>query len=208
MTLVNDWSVLPVVGGLVAVDLGQGALMTLLLVSLLCLFVMSKQVENPVITAEFKQAEFAQEFDLDNVNFISNAELEERFLNTAAVVLAVGMTSRVRHVESSLLGQTSSLTSDSRLAPPCFSRPRLANRRSAAISKPLPRSLLDSRNSELATSLNFLVEIVPLDSLTCASSAQSLVPITLAPRCAVNGHKKPSAALCRNQTRLNSAADT
>lgn len=118
----NDWSVLPVIGGLVAVGLGQGALMTLLLnvlvsaapqelasdvgslrgvsqnlaaavgtalmaallVGLLGTFVMSKLVENPVITAEFKQAELARQFDLDNVNFISNAELEERLSNTAA----------------------------------------------------------------------------------------------------------------------------
>jgi MFS family permease len=118
----NDWSVFPVILGLVTVGLGQGALVTLLfnvlvtaspkelagdvgslrgvtqnlaaavgtavmgalLVSLLGAMIMGHLVDNPVIPAEFKRAELAQRFDLNNINFISNEQLQERLQQTTA----------------------------------------------------------------------------------------------------------------------------
>jgi MFS family permease len=118
----NDWSVFPVILGLVTVGLGQGALVTLLfnvlvtsaptelsgdvgsargvtqnlasavgtavmgalLVGLLSSMILGSLIDNPVIPAEFKQAELAQRFDLDNINFISNEQLEERLQQTTA----------------------------------------------------------------------------------------------------------------------------
>jgi hypothetical protein len=112
----NDWSVVPVILGLITVGLGQGALVTLLfnvlvtsapkelsgdvgslrgvtqnlasavgtavmgalLVGLLSSMIMANLVENPVIPPEFKRAELAQRFDLDNINFIRNDQLHER----------------------------------------------------------------------------------------------------------------------------------
>jgi predicted MFS family arabinose efflux permease len=118
----NDWSVFPVILGLVTVGLGQGALVTLLfnvlvtaspkelagdvgslrgttqnlaaamgtavmgalLVALLSTMIMRNLVDNPVIPAEFKRAELAQRFDLDNINFIRNDQLKERLQHTTA----------------------------------------------------------------------------------------------------------------------------
>lgn len=118
----NDWSVFPVIIGLIAVGIGQGALVTLLfnvlvtavrkelagdvgslrgvtqnlaaavgtslmgalLVGVLSSFVLRDLVENPKIPAEFKQAELEDQFDLDNINFISNDRLKERLAETNA----------------------------------------------------------------------------------------------------------------------------
>jgi hypothetical protein len=118
----NDWSVFPVILGLVTVGLGQGALVTLLfnvlvtaspkelagdvgslrgttqnlaaamgtavigalLVALLSAMIMRSLIDNPVIPPEFKRAELAQRFDLDNINFISNDQLKERLQPSTA----------------------------------------------------------------------------------------------------------------------------
>jgi MFS family permease len=118
----NDWSVLPVILGLVTVGIGQGALVTLLfnvlvtaspkelagdvgslrgvtqnlasavgtavmgalLVGLLSSMIMSSLIDNPVIPPEFKRAELAQRFDLDNINFIRNDQLKERLQPSTA----------------------------------------------------------------------------------------------------------------------------
>jgi hypothetical protein len=118
----NDWSVFPVILGLVTVGLGQGALVTLLfnvlvtsapkelsgdvgslrgvtqnlaaavgtavigalLVGLLSSMIMRNLVDNPVIPPEFKRAEVAQRFDLDNINFIRNEQLKERLQPSTA----------------------------------------------------------------------------------------------------------------------------
>lgn len=118
----NDWSVLPVIVGLITVGLGQGALVTLLfnvlvtaapkelagdvgslrgvtqnlavavgtslmgalLVGVLSARIHTQIADNPTIPVEFKQAELAQEFNLDNLNFISNDQLQERLGRTAA----------------------------------------------------------------------------------------------------------------------------
>jgi MFS family permease len=118
----NDWSVFPVILGLVTVGIGQGALVTLLfnvlvtaspkelagdvgslrgvtqnlaaavgtavmgalLVGLLSSMIMSNLIDNPVIPPEFKRAELAQRFDLDNINFIRNDQLKERLQPSTA----------------------------------------------------------------------------------------------------------------------------
>ena len=118
----NDWSVLPVIIGLITVGLGQGALVTLLfnvlvtaapkelaadvgslrgvtqnlaaavgtalmgalLVGLLGSMVMSNLIDNPVIPAQFKQAELREQLNLDNINFVRNDQLEERLAETTA----------------------------------------------------------------------------------------------------------------------------
>lgn len=118
----NDWSVFPVIVGLITVGLGQGALVTLLfnvlvtsarkelasdvgslrgvtqnlaaavgtalmgalLVGLVSSLINDKLIDNPVIPAEFKTTELAEEFNLDSINFISNDQLETRLANTNA----------------------------------------------------------------------------------------------------------------------------
>jgi len=118
----NDWSMAPVIIGLVTVGLGQGALVTLLfnvlvtavpkemsgdvgslrgvtqnlaaavgtalmgalLVGLLSSMILGSLIDNPVIPAEFKQAELAKRFDMNNINFISNDQLETRLQETSA----------------------------------------------------------------------------------------------------------------------------
>jgi MFS family permease len=118
----NDWSVFPVIVGLITVGLGQGALVTLLfnvlvtsapkelsgdvgslrgvtqnlaaavgtavmgalLVGLLSSMIMSHLLDNPVIPPEFKRAELAERFNLENINFIRNEQLKERLQQTPA----------------------------------------------------------------------------------------------------------------------------
>jgi hypothetical protein len=118
----NDWSVFPVVIGLITVGLGQGALVTLLfnvlvtaapkelaadvgslrgvtqnlaaavgtalmgalLVGIVSGLIHRDLIDNPTIPAEFKQTELEERFDLDNINFISNAQLKERLAETTA----------------------------------------------------------------------------------------------------------------------------
>ena len=113
----NNWSTFPVLLGLVAFGIGQGALVTLLfnvlvtsspkelaadvgalrgtagnlaasvgtalmgtlVVGVLSAGVMSSLTANPVITAELKE-----QVDLDSINFLSNARLEERLKSTTA----------------------------------------------------------------------------------------------------------------------------
>ena len=60
------------------------ALMGALLVGVLSSLVLRELVDNPTIPAEFKQAELAERFDLDNINFISNDRLKERLEETTA----------------------------------------------------------------------------------------------------------------------------
>jgi MFS family permease len=116
-TVRNDWSVPPVIAGLITVGLGQGALVTLLfnvlvtaspkelaadvgslrgvtqnlaaavgtslvgalLVGLLSTMIVGNLTQNPVITAELKD-----EFNLNNLNFFSDAQLKDRLDNTSA----------------------------------------------------------------------------------------------------------------------------
>jgi MFS family permease len=118
----NDWSVFPVIVGLITVGLGQGALVTLLfnvlvtsapkelsgdvgslrgvtqnlaaavgtavmgalLVGLLSSMIMSHLLDNPVIPPEFKRAELAERFNLENINFIRNEQLKESLQQTPA----------------------------------------------------------------------------------------------------------------------------
>jgi MFS family permease len=118
----NDWSVFPVILGLVTVGIGQGSLVTLLfnvlvtaspkelagdvgslrgvtqnlaagvgtavmgalLVGLLSSMIMTSLIDNPVIPPEFKRAELAQRFDLDNINFIRNEQIKERLQPSTA----------------------------------------------------------------------------------------------------------------------------
>lgn len=113
----NDWSVVPVIIGLITVGLGQGALVTLLfnvlvtaapkalagdvgslrgvtqnlaaavgtavigalVVAVLSINVMRAVTHNPLITSEV-----TAQVNLDNVNFLSNERLMERFEGTAA----------------------------------------------------------------------------------------------------------------------------
>ena len=58
--------------------------MAALLVGILSSLVMSNLIENPVVDPEFKETELVQEFDLDNINFISNEQLVERLSQTTA----------------------------------------------------------------------------------------------------------------------------
>ncbi len=147
----NDWSVLPVILGLITVGVGQGALMTLilnvlvsespkelasdvgslrgvtqnlaaavgtalmaaLLVGLLSSLIMEKLIENPVIQAEFIDAELAKEFDLDNVNFVSNQQLVERLAQTTATpekveeALRINSETRLRSLKIGFLALSS-----------------------------------------------------------------------------------------------------
>lgn len=136
----NDWSVLPVIAGLITVGLGQGALVTLLfnvlvtaapkelagdvgslrgvtqnlavavgtslmgalLVGVLSARIHTQIADNPTIPAEFKQAELAQEFNLNSINFISNDQLQERLGRTAASPEQVAEAVRI-NAESRLL---------------------------------------------------------------------------------------------------------
>ncbi len=129
----NDWSVAPVVVGLIMVGLGQGALVTLLfnvlvtaapkslagdvgslrgvtqnlatavgtalmgalLVGLLAGMVLNKLDENPIIPAEFKYGELAEHFDLENINFINNEQLENRLEATSATTEQVAEAVRI-----------------------------------------------------------------------------------------------------------------
>jgi MFS family permease len=113
----NDWSVPPVIAGLITVGLGQGALVTLLfnvlvtaspkelagdvgalrgvtqnlaaavgtavvgalLVGLLSTMIIGELNQNPVITAELKD-----EVNLTNLNFMSDAQINERLGTTSA----------------------------------------------------------------------------------------------------------------------------
>jgi MFS family permease len=113
----NNWSTFPVLLGLVAFGIGQGALVTLLfnvlvtsspkelaadvgalrgtagnlaasvgtalmgtlMVGVLSAGVLSNLTANPIITAELKE-----QVDLDSINFLSNARLEERLKRTTA----------------------------------------------------------------------------------------------------------------------------
>src|SRR5262249_35567242 len=115
----NDWSVPPVIAGLVTVGLGQGALVTLLfnvlvtaspkelagdvgalrggaqnlaaavgpagvgalLVGLLSTMIIGQLNQNPVITAELKD-----EVNLTNLNFMSDAQIQERLRSTSATL--------------------------------------------------------------------------------------------------------------------------
>jgi hypothetical protein len=118
----NDWSVFPVILGLVTVGLGQGALVTrlfnvlvtaspkalagdvgslrgttpnlaaamgtavmgALVVALVSAMILRNRVDHPVIPPECKRTELAQRFALDDINFISNAQLLERLPPTPA----------------------------------------------------------------------------------------------------------------------------
>jgi MFS family permease len=118
----NDWSVVPVIVGLVTVGLGQGALVTLLfnvlvtaapkefagdvgslrgvtqnlaaavgtalmgalLVGVLSSLIHAQLIDNPQFPPEFKQGALADEFNLDNINFINNDQLKSRLDATAA----------------------------------------------------------------------------------------------------------------------------
>lgn len=129
----NDWSVFPVIIGLITVGLGQGALVTLLfnvlvtstrkelasdvgslrgvtqnlaaavgtalmgalLVGLVSSLINDKLIDNPVIPAEFKTTELAEEFNLDSINFISNDQLETRLANTNATAEKVAEAVRI-----------------------------------------------------------------------------------------------------------------
>ena len=113
----NNWSTVPVLLGLVAFGIGQGALVTLLfnvlvtsspkelaadvgalrgtagnlaasvgtavmgtlMVGVLSAGILSNLTANPIITAELKE-----QVDLDSINFLSNARLEERLKSTTA----------------------------------------------------------------------------------------------------------------------------
>jgi MFS family permease len=113
----NNWSTFPVLLGLVAFGVGQGALVTLLfnvlitsspkelaadvgalrgtagnlaasvgtavmgtlMVGVLSAGILSNLTANPIITAELKE-----QVDLDSINFLSNARLEERLKSTTA----------------------------------------------------------------------------------------------------------------------------
>jgi len=60
------------------------AVMGALLVGLLSSMIMRNLVDNPVIPPEFKRAELAEQFDLNNINFIRNEQLKERLQQTTA----------------------------------------------------------------------------------------------------------------------------
>lgn len=136
----NDWSIFPVVLGLITVGLGQGALVTLLfnvlvtsarkelaadvgslrgvtqnlaaavgtalmgalLVGLLSSMILTGLTDNPTIPAEFKTTELTESFDLDNLNFMRNEQLEERLSRTSATpekiaeVVRINSESRLR----------------------------------------------------------------------------------------------------------------
>jgi hypothetical protein len=151
----NDWSVFPVILGLVTVGLGQGALVTLLfnvlvtaspkelagdvgslrgttqnlvaamgtavigalLVALLSTMIMRSLIDNPVIPPEFKRAELAQRFDLDNINFISNDQLKERLQPSTATPEQV-----LPGTGSPAMSSCSSNFSDTSPSPPSFAR--------------------------------------------------------------------------------------
>ena len=55
-----------------------------LLVGLLSSMIMRNLVDNPVIPPEFKRTELAEQFDLNNINFIRNEQLKERLQQTTA----------------------------------------------------------------------------------------------------------------------------
>src|SRR5215472_10481917 len=110
----NDWSVFPVIVGLVTVGLGQGALVTLLfnvlvtsspkelagdvgslrgvmaaavgtaIMAALVVGVLSAGVLRQVKDNPLITAEMKAEVDLDSINFLSNDRLRERFENTNA----------------------------------------------------------------------------------------------------------------------------
>ena len=127
----NNWSTFPVLLGLVAFGIGQGALVTLLfnvlvtsspkelaadvgalrgtagnlaasvgtavmgalVVGVLSAGVMSSLTANPVITPELKE-----QVDLDNINFLSNARLEERLKSTTATPEQVAEAMQINEV--------------------------------------------------------------------------------------------------------------
>jgi MFS family permease len=127
----NNWSTIPVLFGLVAFGIGQGALVTLLfnvlvtsspkelsgdvgalrgtagnlaasvgtalmgalVVGVLSAGVMGKLTANPIITSELKE-----QVDLDSINFLSNARLEERLKSTTATPEQVTEAMRINEV--------------------------------------------------------------------------------------------------------------
>jgi predicted deacetylase len=64
-----------------------------LVVGVLSAGVMSKLTENPVITTELKE-----QVDLDSINFLSNARLEERLKSTTATPEQVAEAMRINEV--------------------------------------------------------------------------------------------------------------
>ena len=168
----NNWSTFPVLLGLVAFGIGQGALVTLLfnvlvtsspkemaadvgalrgtagnlaasvgtavmgalVVGVLSAGVMSSLTANPIITTELKE-----QVNLDNINFLSNARLEERLKSTTATPEQVAEAMRINEearlsalkISLFLLGGVALLA--------IFPSSRLPDYRPIEVPKPRPR---------------------------------------------------------------------